>query len=136
MFNVNPGSNTVSMFHIDTKNPTNLTLINSAPSLGEFPNTVAYSSALKTGNFSSLFDFRHVLDLIHLLACVANSGAVAGVACFSVDHAKGLTPVTPLYPIPSLHQTTPPNGPYNTTSDIQFSPDSKYLMLTVKGTFT
>lgn len=67
-----------------------------------------------------------------LLACVLNSGTVAGVTCYDVDHAKGLTPIGPLLPI-ALTNTNPPVGIFNTTSDIQFSPSGKYLMVTVKG---
>lgn len=73
------------------------------------------------------------------LACTINGGSVPGVACFSVDHAKGLTPITGLLPVGSLGETDtigqsyPPLAPFNTTSDIQFSPCSKYLMMTLKG---
>lgn len=60
-----------------------------------------------------------------------NSGTKAGVACYSVDHATGLTSITSLLPI-ATNQTTPPVGPLDTASDIQFSPSSKYLLVTVK----
>jgi uncharacterized membrane protein (UPF0182 family) len=49
LFTVNAGSNTVSMFWIDKTDPSHPTLINTAPTLGEFPSSVAYSSKLKTG---------------------------------------------------------------------------------------
>jgi hypothetical protein len=121
------------MFTIDPKNPTAPTLINSAPSLGYFPNSIAYSPALKTGKLHTQSCTSLNLTLKHHLACVVNGGIVAGVTCYSVDHAKGLTPITPLLPL-AMTQTNPPVGPWNTTSDIQFSPDSTYLLVTVKGT--
>jgi hypothetical protein len=68
------------MFFIDKDDPYHPRLLNTAPTLGEFPSAVAYSSRLKT-------------------ACVINGGAVGGVSCFSTDHAEGLTPVGGLRPI-------------------------------------
>jgi len=49
-----------------------------------------------------------------------------------VDHAKGLTAITPLLPIDNP-QTTPPVGPFNTISDLVFSPSGSYLFLSSKG---
>jgi hypothetical protein len=54
------------------------------------------------------------------------------MACFSVDHAKGLTPITSLLPL-GLNQTQPPVGPFSTVSDIVFSPTGKYVMVSTKG---
>lgn len=65
-------------------------------------------------------------------ACVLNGGVKAGVACFSADHAKGLTPLGGLRPL-ALNQTTPPVGPPNTVSDIVFNPSQTALIATVKG---
>lgn len=45
------------MFSIDKENPTAPKLINSRPSLGTFPNAIAYSAALKTGHKSIGFTF-------------------------------------------------------------------------------
>lgn len=33
-----------------------------------------------------------------------------------------------------MYNTNPPVGPWNTTSDIQFSPNNDYLLVTIKGT--
>jgi hypothetical protein len=65
-------------------------------------------------------------------ACVINGGAVAGVTCFSTDHAKGLTPQGSLRPI-ALGQTTPPVGPPGTASDIVFNPSETALLVSIKG---
>jgi hypothetical protein len=64
-----------------------------------------------------------------------NGGAVAGVACFSTDHVKGLTPLDRVLRsvAPSLNQTTPPVGPASTASDILFNPSSTVLFATIKG---
>jgi hypothetical protein len=67
-----------------------------------------------------------------MLACVINGGAVAGVTCFSTDHAKGLTPLGGLRSIP-LGQTTPPVGPPGTVSDIVFNPSETALFVSIKG---
>ncbi|KAN0102801.1 hypothetical protein V8E51_011114 [Hyaloscypha variabilis] len=113
LFTVNAGSNTISFFTIDSADPSHPKLINTAPTLGEFPSSVSYSSKLKT-------------------ACVINGGSVAGVTCFSVDHAKGLSPQGGLRPI-ALGQTTPPVGPPGTASDIVFNPSETALFVSIKG---
>ncbi|KAH8679116.1 hypothetical protein BGZ60DRAFT_482828 [Tricladium varicosporioides] len=116
LFTVNPGSNTVSMFIINRGNPQYPKLLNTVSSMGEFPVAVAYSSSIST-------------------ACVINGGAVAGVACFSTDRAKGLVPIGTLRPI-ALSQTTPPIGPPGTVSDLVFNPSSSALVATIKGSPT
>jgi hypothetical protein len=68
----------------------------------------------------------------NITACVINGGAVAGVTCFSVDHAKGLSPQGGLRPI-ALGQTTPPVGPPGTVSDIVFNPSETALFVSIKG---
>ncbi|KAH6665114.1 hypothetical protein B0J14DRAFT_522288, partial [Halenospora varia] len=113
LFTVNPGSDTVSMFFLDKGNPQYPKLLNTVSSMGEFPVAVAYSSSIST-------------------ACVINGGALAGVACFSTDRAKGLTPIGTLRPI-ALNQTTPPVGPPGTVSDLVFNPSSSALVATIKG---
>lgn len=114
LFTVNAGSNTLSMFFINKDDPQHPTLVGSpASTMGEFPQTVAYSPALKT-------------------VCVLNGGAKAGVSCFSTDHAKGLTPLGRLRSI-LLNQSTPPVGPPNTVSDLVFNPSQTALIATVKG---
>lgn len=115
LFAVNAGSNTLSLFRISAKNPTELTLIGSPQSTGgEFPISVTYSAALKT-------------------ACVVNGGAADGVACFSVSDSKGLRALDASPRPLGLGQTTPAVGPPNTASDISFNRDSTALIVTVKG---
>lgn len=67
--------------------------------------------------------------------CVLNGGARAGVTCFSVDPRKGLTALdkAPRSISSALNQTTPPVGPFSTTSDIKFNPSSSALFVSVKG---
>jgi hypothetical protein len=115
LFAVNAGSNTLSMFNIDSNDRTKLTMVGApADTLGEFPMSVAVSQTLN-------------------IACVANSGAKAGIACFSIDTSKGLTPLdAALRPI-DLGQSTPPVGPTNTISHTFFNADSTALLTTVKG---
>ena len=68
------------------------------------------------------------------LACVVNSGARNGVGCFSVS-SSGLKPLdtTARSVSPALQQTTPPKGPEQTASQISFSPESDYVIATIKG---
>lgn len=114
LFAVNPGSHTLSLFKISAKNPTELTLLGSPQSTGgEFPQSVAYSAALKT-------------------ACVVNGGAVDGISCFSVSN-KGLRALDASPRPLGLGQTTPAVGSPNTASDISFSSDSASLIVAVKG---
>lgn len=60
---------------------------------------------------------------------------MAGVTCFSVDHAKGLTVQdTKTRSLGSaLQQTTPAFGPLGTASDIFFNPSGTALFATIKG---
>ena len=112
---VNPGSNTVSMFTIDSADPTKLTMVGQpADTLGEFPMSVALSATLGQ-------------------ACVANSGAKNGIACFSMSATAGLTPLDTALRSFNINQTTPPVGPTNTVSQTFFNADSTALLTTVKG---
>lgn len=112
---VNAGSNTITMFNIDPTDPTKLTMVGSpVDTLGEFPVSVTLSSVLK-------------------MACVANSGAEAGIACFSMDSTTGLKPLDTTLRVIDLGQTTPPVGPTNTVSHILFNEDSTALLTSVKG---
>lgn len=112
---VNPGSNTVSMFHIDSADPTKLTMIGQpVDTLGEFPMSVTLSKKLGQ-------------------ACVANSGAKAGIACFYMSARKGLIALDTCLRSFNINQTTPPVGPTNTVSQTFFNVDSTALMTTVKG---
>ncbi|TLD19084.1 hypothetical protein PspLS_09972 [Pyricularia sp. CBS 133598] len=113
LFAVNPGSNTLTMFAIDPKDPTKLTMVGKPAAIpGEFPVTVAASNKNK-------------------MACVGTSGAKAGISCASFSE-KGLGEMDALRPI-DLGQTTPPKGPTNTVSQVFFSRDQKTLFSTVKG---
>ncbi|EPS36122.1 hypothetical protein H072_10528 [Dactylellina haptotyla CBS 200.50] len=115
LFATNAGSNTFTMFKIDRRNPTCLTMVGEpAATMGEFPVAVAYSKHLKT-------------------ACVLNSGAADGVACYSVSGRTGLKALDTGARKLNLGQSTPPLGPTGTVSDIFFTPDSKMLIVMVKG---
>lgn len=111
---MNAGSNSLSLFHIDGNDPTKLTLLGEPRNTnGEFPTTVAVSSK-------------------HQLACVANAGAVSGIACASYSPSHGLAPFDTLRNF-NLNQTTPPVGLPNTISHIFFNNAQKVLYTTVKG---
>ena len=102
------------MFSIDKNDPTKLTMVGApADTLGEFPMSVTLSTTLNQ-------------------ACVANSGAKAGISCFSMT-SKGLQPLDKALRPFDLNQTTPPAGPLNTVSQTFFNADSTALMTTVKG---
>ncbi|KAI9064800.1 hypothetical protein FKP32DRAFT_1569191 [Trametes sanguinea] len=112
---VNPGSNTVSLFSINPKQPTDISpLGDPVSSEGEFPMSLAFNS-----------------DGSRL--CVLNGGAVASVNCFTVDKTLGLVAIpNSLRAIP-LNQTTPPNGPPGTASQITFNHDESKLIASFKG---
>lgn len=113
---VNPGSNTVSLFTISSADPTVLSLIGKPVStLGEFPVSVALSIKKK-------------------LACVANGGAKAGLACFRTSAKRGLTPLSEkLLTVFNIGQSTPAIGPLNSVSHTLFNADASALITTVKG---
>ncbi|KAF8894197.1 hypothetical protein CPB84DRAFT_1963395 [Gymnopilus junonius] len=112
---VNPGSNTLSLFSIDSVDPTKLTQVGKAvPSGGEFPNSVAINSMGTT-------------------ACVLNSGAMNGVNCFTINPTLGLIPKPNTLRSLNVNQTTPPNGPLGSLSTITFSPDDTKLVASVKA---
>ncbi|PMD50006.1 uncharacterized protein K444DRAFT_505672, partial [Hyaloscypha bicolor E] len=114
LFNINAGSNTVSLFGINPSNPLHPYLIGEpAPSLGHIPVSVTYSQELN-------------------MACVVNGGDVAGVACFSVDSKRGLRNLGPLRSIPQPPGAAPPPvGPLIITGDITFDSSSSALFTTV-----
>ncbi|TDL19073.1 hypothetical protein BD410DRAFT_830521 [Rickenella mellea] len=110
-----PGSNTLSMFSIDPKNPTNLKMVGKpAPTEGEFPMSVAVN---KKGS----------------MACVLNGGKVNGVSCFKIDQKHGLVAMKNSQRSLGLNQTTPATGPAGTTSHVVFSEDGSKLIASVKG---
>jgi len=96
-------------------------------------NSHLQSHTLRASRQVSISQPSHLIGSNIFTACVVNGGAVAGVACFSTDHAKGLTPLGGLRPITLAGQTTPPVGPPNTVSDIVFNPSQTALIVTVKG---
>ncbi|CRK12026.1 hypothetical protein BN1723_007091 [Verticillium longisporum] len=113
LFAVNAGSNTITIFRIDKKDPTKLQVVGEPVAVpGEFPSTVAASS--KNG-----------------IVCVGTSGAVAGVSCAPFTK-NGIGAMDNLRPF-DLRQTTPPVGPTNTVSQVFFSDDQNTLFTTVKG---
>lgn len=113
LFAVNAGSNTVTMFAIDARDSTKLTMVGQPVAVpGEFPNTVAASAKNK-------------------LVCVGSSGALAGVSCSSFS-ANGIGAMDSLRKF-DLKQTTPPVGPTNTVSHAFFSNNEDTLFTTVKG---
>lgn len=109
------GSNTISTFTIDSNNPTSLQMLGAPVSSGgEFPVSLAFNAAGDR-------------------MCVLNGGAVAGVNCFSVDGALGLTAIPGSLRALALNQTTPPAGPAGTASHVLFSADGSRLLASVKG---
>ena len=117
LFAVNAGSNTLSMFTIDPKNPSKPKLVGSpVDTLGEFPISVDYSPKLRQ-------------------ACVLNGGKKVGVACFTVDHVHGLKAKGPLRKMGKSYanETTPASGVIGTAAQVLFNPDSSAVFATVKG---
>ncbi|KAJ3371321.1 hypothetical protein HDU91_005348 [Kappamyces sp. JEL0680] len=112
LFAVNAGSNSISHFAFDAASPTKLRLVGTVSSGGEFPMALAFSAKLG-------------------MVCAANGGAKNGIQCFTVE-ARGLTPVGAFQPL-GIVQTTPPQGPLGTVSDILFNSDSSALLASVKG---
>ncbi|KAI0741357.1 hypothetical protein C8Q80DRAFT_1110448 [Daedaleopsis nitida] len=112
---VNPGSNTVSLFSIDPRKPTRIELIGEpVSSEGEFPVSVAFN-----GDGNRL--------------CVLNGGAVNGVNCYNVDSKLGLVGIPNTLRYLGFNQTTPPNGPPGTVSQIAFTEDGSKLLASYKG---
>ncbi|KAF2868260.1 hypothetical protein BDV95DRAFT_501291 [Massariosphaeria phaeospora] len=114
IFAVNAGSNTISMFAIDSKDPTWLKMVGEPAALpGTFPNTVAASAK-------------------NSLVCVGTTGSKAGISCANFDAKHGIGAMDALRPFP-LGQSDPPSGPVNTVSHTFFSADQLTLFTTVKG---
>lgn len=106
------------MFRIPTENPWQPVLVgNPVPTFGSFPNSVAYSPNLR-------------------LACVVTTGSGAGITCYSVDPELGLHVKGEAIPLDVIKQTTPPNGPGGTASDIVFNPSQTALFVTIKSNTT
>ncbi|VDB84799.1 unnamed protein product [Peniophora sp. CBMAI 1063] len=112
---VNAGSNTISLFAIDPKNPSSLSAVGQPISSGgEFPQSLAFNAA---GD----------------MLCTLNGGALDGVQCFSVNGTAGLTPKANTRRNININQTTPATGPAGTASHIIFSEDQKTVFAAVKG---
>lgn len=113
LFTVNAMSNSAVMYRINPKNATALSVYKEVPVQGTFPNTIAAS-------------------LKHKIACVATTGKSNGVSCATFDDRQGLGAFDALRPL-GLNQTTPPSGPPNTVSQIGFTEDENFLVVTVKA---
>ncbi|KAI0756058.1 hypothetical protein C8Q80DRAFT_1264165 [Daedaleopsis nitida] len=112
---VNPGSNTISLFSINPKVPTDIQQIgNPISSEGEFPMSLTFNDAGSR-------------------LCVLNGGTVSGVNCFTVDKKAGLKAIPNSLRSLALNQTNPPNGPPGSASQILFSPDGTQLLASAKG---
>ncbi|KAK1837093.1 3-carboxymuconate cyclase [Podospora conica] len=115
---VNPGSNTLTSFHIPrTGSPLTLTPLQTPLALpGSFPVTVAASRR-------------------HSLVCVGATGSLAGVTCARVDATtRMLSRFDTLRPFAApLNQTDPPRGPGGTVSHVLFDDEEARLLVTVKG---
>ncbi|KAF8638335.1 hypothetical protein AX17_002355 [Amanita inopinata Kibby_2008] len=115
LVNANAGSDTISLFAIDSSDPTRLTLIGKpAPSGGDFPVSTAFNAAGDK-------------------VCALNSGTRNGVMCYNVDKRIGLIPIKHSFRSLNINQTTPPTGAQNTVGQVAFSPDGTKLFATVKG---
>lgn len=102
------------MFTINTADPTDVKLVDTKSTNGDFPTSVAYSPDLE-------------------LVCALNGGSKGSVQCFKVA-ASGLTrhgKALPLYS--GFKQTNPPTGPVDTVTQISFNPASTSLWVIVKG---
>lgn len=112
---VNAGSNTISLFSIDSTDPTNLQIIGDpVGSGGEFPVSLAFNKAGDS-------------------LCALNGGEVNSVSCFKVDKTKGLAPLSGTNRSLKLNQTTPAAGPAGSVSHVVFSEDGKQLIASIKG---
>jgi hypothetical protein len=70
------------------------------------------------------------------MLCAVNGGKVNGVGCFKVNPQQGLTPIQGSIRSLNVNQTTPPEGPAGTVSNLVFSEDDKQVMAVVKGSAT
>lgn len=114
LFNVNAGSNSVSMFAIDPRNPMKPTLLGCKSSMGDFPVSVTVS-------------------MKHKLVCVANTGINAGVSCASYDSTWGLGEFDELRHFNVGQTQNPPTGPTPGVGDIIFNGDESEVIVFAKG---
>lgn len=135
---VQPGSNTVSLFSIDPKNPVKIEQIGQpASSEGEFPMSIAFNKngtqacVLNGGQVSGVKYVFSQLSLV--LAWRAYTTRPSLFSCYKVDNELGLVALpNTLRPL-GLNQTTPATGPAGTASHIIFSEDGSKLIASVKG---
>jgi len=116
LFHVNAGSNTIEMWDINPRDPTELTRVGEAMNTGgDFPASISVHP--KTG-----------------MVCVANGGVRNGVQCFS-QARSGLAKMPNTNRLLSFPQTTPPtyNDTLNSMSTALFSRDGSKLLVDVKG---
>lgn len=114
LFNVNAGSNSVSMFSIDPWNPMKPKLLGCKSSKGDFPVAVAVS-------------------LKHKMVCVANTGINAGVSCASFDPTRGMGDFDELRRFNVGQTQNPPTGPVPGVGDIIFNGDESEIVVFAKG---
>ncbi|CAF2159627.1 unnamed protein product [Rotaria magnacalcarata] len=113
LFVVNAGSNSLSMFMINTSDATQLTLLSVKPVYGLFPVSV-------TANY--------------LYACVLTDGNSTGIRCFTYN-SSGLF-IVPWFDrivTQSTTQNVPPNSFGGTMSKILFSADNMALIVAYQG---
>ena len=113
LFVVNAGSNSLSMFSINTSDATQLTLVSVQPVNGWFPISVTVNS---------------------MYACVLTGGNITGIRCFTYN-ASGLFAVMAFDRSLTSYQSqsVPPSGPRQTWSEILFSADNATLIVSLKG---
>lgn len=112
---VNAGSNTLSVFSINSSDPAELTMIGKpVSSEGEFPMSLAINAK-------------------GTQVCALNGGAINGVSCYTVDQQQGLVPQANTVRSLGLNQTTPATGPAGSASHIVFSENGQSLIASVKG---
>ncbi|KAK3621125.1 hypothetical protein LTR56_022989 [Elasticomyces elasticus] len=127
LFTVNAGSNTVSLFVIDSADASHPRLIGTpVDTLGEFPISVTHRYRLVLTEANSA------------TASVLNGGAKAGVSCFDVNMIHGLRSKGQFVKLDKsvINEQTPPSGPPGSACQIRFIPDSTALFATLKGSAT
>lgn len=129
---VNAGSNTVQLFDIDPKNPTNISAIGKpVPSGGDFPQSIAWNYA---GDKMCVLNGGLESNVQYVAPCLASFSAFSLFArCFLVDKKGKLTAVG-VGAIETYNQTSnPPHGPAGTASHIIFTADQGGVIVVAKG---
>ena len=131
------GSNTVSLFTIDPRKPTNITpLGDPISSEGQFPQSVAFNSdgsRLCVLNGGAVNGVKYVLIVCQCATVRVRVLTTHKRSCFSVDTKHGLVPLPNTVRHLNFNQTTPPNGPAGTFSQLIFSADETKLIASYKG---